>query len=249
MSEIASRTVRLDAAEREAQFLADLDGHRRILYKVARAYGRNEADREDLVQETVAQLWRAFPRFDPTYRFSTWMYRIALNVAISWQRRERSRTRHLEPDGAELLEGLAAASTSDVDHDGIRHVAVLRALDLAGPVNAVQQTLERVQVERLHLTRTLLLAMPVAWILIAIVAARALVGVDLWAVTAPGWIWANLAFGAVFPPVALALWRRFGARLTARPGVRTFIDDLAGESLRRARTRLAAVERFTASEP
>ena len=97
------------APDADARFLAALEPHRGILYKVARAYGRSAADREDIVQETVVQLWRAFPKYDPAYKFSTWMYRIALNVAISWRRRERTQTQHLHHAGGELLEGLAAA--------------------------------------------------------------------------------------------------------------------------------------------
>ncbi len=68
-------------------FLALLEQHRGIVVKVAHSYCRNQADRDDLCQEIVAQLWSAFPRFDSQRVFSTWMYRIALNVAISNARR------------------------------------------------------------------------------------------------------------------------------------------------------------------
>ncbi len=102
----------------QTRFLDLLQAHRRLLYKVARLYGRSGADREDLVQEIVVQLWRAFPRFDDRHKASTWMYRIALNVAISWQRRERTQTRHLVAAGDEILQvagGLAAADGEDPD--------------------------------------------------------------------------------------------------------------------------------------
>ena len=94
----------------ESRFLGRLEPHRAILYKVARTYGRSPADRDDIVQEIVVQLWHAFPRYDEAFRFSTWMYRIALNVAISWHRREQTRTRHVLPAGDELLSRLAAAN-------------------------------------------------------------------------------------------------------------------------------------------
>lgn len=68
--------------------------HRGILYKVCRAYAHTADDREDLAQEITVQLWRAFTGFDERQRFSTWMYRIALNVAISFSRREQTRHRH-----------------------------------------------------------------------------------------------------------------------------------------------------------
>jgi RNA polymerase sigma-70 factor (ECF subfamily) len=83
-----------------------VQAHRGLLYKVTRAYGYSAADRDDLAQEVIAQLWRAHPRYDPRLKFSTWMYRIALNVAISWRRRERARTQHLVPAGEEILENV-----------------------------------------------------------------------------------------------------------------------------------------------
>ncbi|HZF13259.1 MAG TPA: RNA polymerase sigma factor, partial [Thermoanaerobaculia bacterium] len=84
----------MSKSQPQDRFLALLDEHKKILYKVAGSYCRNPADREDLVQEMVVQLWRSFDRYDESYRFSTWMYRIALNVAISFYRSESRRSRH-----------------------------------------------------------------------------------------------------------------------------------------------------------
>ena len=103
----------------QAQFVALLQQHRALLYKVARVYARSAADRDDLAQEAIANLWRAYPRYDDRLKFSTWMYRIALNVAISWQRRERTQTQHLVPAGEDVLEMVrsleAPATPDDVD--------------------------------------------------------------------------------------------------------------------------------------
>jgi len=90
----------------KAPFVALLQTHRALIYKVARIYGRSAADRDDLAQETIVQLWRAYPRYDERLKFSTWMYRIALNVAISWQRRERTQTRHVVAAEADVLENV-----------------------------------------------------------------------------------------------------------------------------------------------
>lgn len=75
---------------RQETFVALLREHGRMLRQVANAYAWSAADRADLEQEVVAQLWRAFPRYDDRRSFSTWMYRIALNVAISHARRRRA---------------------------------------------------------------------------------------------------------------------------------------------------------------
>lgn len=68
------------------------------MYKVASSYCRNAADRDDLIQETVLQLWRSFDRYDDTLRFSTWMYRVAVNVAVSSVRHQTRKPRHVELD-------------------------------------------------------------------------------------------------------------------------------------------------------
>ncbi len=71
----------------QADFLRLIEEHKRILYKIANSYCRNTGDREDLIQEMIYQLWRSGERFDDHLKFSTWMYRIALNVAITFYRK------------------------------------------------------------------------------------------------------------------------------------------------------------------
>jgi RNA polymerase sigma-70 factor (ECF subfamily) len=73
----------------ETEFLARIGRHAGIVRKVALSYGRSAADRHDLEQEIVAQLWKSYPAFDGKRPLSTWMYRIALNVAISIARGRR----------------------------------------------------------------------------------------------------------------------------------------------------------------
>lgn len=78
----------MKAREQQRRFVALLQEHRRIVFKVARLYSRTAADRDDLVQEIGTQLWRSFGSYDEARaKFSSWMYRIALNVAISQMRR------------------------------------------------------------------------------------------------------------------------------------------------------------------
>ena len=103
----------------EDRFVTLLEEHKRILYKIATSFCRNPADRQDLVQEMVVALWKSFGRYDDRYRFSTWTYRIALNVAISFYRSEVRRTRHTVPAGDSVLE-IAAASESAAPDDESR---------------------------------------------------------------------------------------------------------------------------------
>jgi RNA polymerase sigma factor (sigma-70 family) len=90
--------------ELQERFQTLIEEHKKILYKVCNAYCRNRDDRDDLAQEITLQLWRSFRTFDARCRFSTWMYRIALNVAISFYRRESTRARPLLSIDVCLLE-------------------------------------------------------------------------------------------------------------------------------------------------
>ncbi len=83
----------MTSQNQQDRFLTQVEEHKRILYKVANAYCANQDDRQDLIQEIVLQLWRSFDRFDGRSKFSTWMYRVAMNVAIS---AARSQTRRIQ---------------------------------------------------------------------------------------------------------------------------------------------------------
>lgn len=68
-----------------------------MLLKVCNVYCHSEFDRQDLFQEIVIQLWKSFPKFRGESKFSTWLYRIALNTAISDLRRQKKNITLIEP--------------------------------------------------------------------------------------------------------------------------------------------------------
>ncbi len=76
-------------ANKKDEFIATIDTHKKIIYKVVNSYCKNKEDRKDLEQEIIIQLWNSFGKYNSKYKYSTWMYRIALNVAISFYRKER----------------------------------------------------------------------------------------------------------------------------------------------------------------
>ncbi len=81
----------------EQDFLEILEKNKKLIFKIANVYGKNDEEIKDLVQEITFQLWKSFPDYNPKYAISTWMYRIALNVSISFYRKEKSRNKiHLE---------------------------------------------------------------------------------------------------------------------------------------------------------
>lgn len=79
--------------------------HRAILFKVAAVYARDAEDRHDLAQEIALQVWRSFASYDASRPFSTWMYRVALNVGLSHARRRGERTQPLDDALADTLGG------------------------------------------------------------------------------------------------------------------------------------------------
>lgn len=81
----------------QGEFSELIERHRGIVFKVANTYAFQAEDRADLAQEIAAQLWRAYPGYDPGRPFSTWMYRIALNVAVSHVRSTVNIGRHAVP--------------------------------------------------------------------------------------------------------------------------------------------------------
>ena len=75
---------------KDQEFTRLIRENKGIIYKVSNSYCSDKNDRDDLAQEIIYHLWKSYDRFNPGLKFSTWMYRIALNVAISFYRREKN---------------------------------------------------------------------------------------------------------------------------------------------------------------
>lgn len=111
----------------EAPFLAALNPHLGLVHRVCRLYCRDPDERQDLAQEILYQLWKAYPSFQANARFSTWLYRVALNTTLTF---ERHRRRHPppEPFSAALLEVAAPAEAADPEHRLPRLYAAIERL-------------------------------------------------------------------------------------------------------------------------
>ncbi len=119
--------------DKEHTFLSVLEAHKGILYKVAHSYCRDQSDREDLVQEIVVQIWVSFDRYEPKFKWSTWIYRVALNTAISFYRQHKTRKERTQPLPAfiELVE----EEGEDAENEDLRllrrFIRELREMDRA----------------------------------------------------------------------------------------------------------------------
>jgi RNA polymerase sigma factor (sigma-70 family) len=93
----------MDIQQDAGPFEMLIERHKGILYKVANAYCKNEEDRKDLIQEIIIRLWQSRQRYNATYSMSTWVYRIALNTAISFYRKDTRRKQIALPVKEDIL--------------------------------------------------------------------------------------------------------------------------------------------------
>lgn len=75
--------------ELEHQFVTELEQHQNIIHKVCKLYANDREAHNDLFQEITIQLWKAYPKFRGEAKLSTWMYRVALNTAITLYRKNK----------------------------------------------------------------------------------------------------------------------------------------------------------------
>ena len=73
----------------EIEFENQIRNHRALIHKVCRMYAYSQADRQDLYQEIVIQLWNAYAKFRGQSKLSTWLYRVAINTAITGLRKQK----------------------------------------------------------------------------------------------------------------------------------------------------------------
>lgn len=81
----------MDAQQQEKEFIALVEEYKQVIYKVCYIYATDTENLNDLYQEVVINLWKAFPRFRGECKVSTWIYRIGLNTCISFFRKSRSK--------------------------------------------------------------------------------------------------------------------------------------------------------------
>lgn len=101
------------ASSKEKTFADRIAQNQGILHKVCRMYTRQEADREDLLQEILLQVWKSLPHFEGRSKFSTWLYRIALNTAITYMRKDQRHSSRMQ--FPEVLPSLSSKSSEERD--------------------------------------------------------------------------------------------------------------------------------------
>jgi RNA polymerase sigma-70 factor (ECF subfamily) len=113
----------------KARFGELMEAYARPIRRLSAAYAVSDADREDLFQDIFLAVWRALPGFRGESSMRTWLYRIAHNVALTWQARDRrrqSRETRLDAD----VDDVAAAG-----HMDLRRLALKRAIAAMNPAD------------------------------------------------------------------------------------------------------------------
>ncbi|OXA72499.1 RNA polymerase subunit sigma-70 [Flavobacterium aquidurense] len=104
--------------KKEQEFLNRIESHKGILYKVSKMYMDNHDDQQDLFQEIVCQLWKSYDSFRNESQFSTWMYRVAVNTAIVFLKKEKRKVDKYEIASENIKEdeGDSHIKESQIDH-------------------------------------------------------------------------------------------------------------------------------------
>jgi len=116
--------------ELEHKFVTDLERHQNIIHKVCKLYTNNQDAHNDLFQEITIQLWRAYPKFRGDAKFSTWMYRVALNTAITLYRKSKRTIQTQDFDS--VLFKIEATEYDDTEEEQLRQMykAIRRLSDI-----------------------------------------------------------------------------------------------------------------------
>ena len=114
----------MDKIENAGIFLSVIQSNKGIIYKIANMYCKKAEDRQDLFQEIIIQLWKSFDNYDDNFKHSTWIYRISLNVAISFYRKENSRRKI----ASSLTDGIINFSDDDCSEDTETDLSILQQM-------------------------------------------------------------------------------------------------------------------------
>lgn len=115
------------------EFIKIIGDHKRILYKIIYSYCQDAEDRKDLEQEIIIQLWKSIANYDSEYRLSTWIYKVALNVAVSHYRKDlKHKTNNIPLD-----EAIFKVAQDDLDEELLdsRTQQLYKFIDQFNPFN------------------------------------------------------------------------------------------------------------------
>jgi len=126
---------------KKSEFVEHINVNRKILHKICHIYGADKEDRQDLLQEMVAQLWKSYPTFSGKAKFSTWLYKVALNTALYHVRKTRK-----QKLSQELMENLYLTSQGRKNQETFEKLKIL--YQAIGQLNKIDKALVWLYLER-----------------------------------------------------------------------------------------------------
>lgn len=103
------------------KFISVIKENQKLIYKICYSYCSNQEDRKDLQQEILLQLWSSFSKFDGRVKISTWIYRIALNTAISFYRKDSKYSKKRDS----INESIISISSLELETEKAENISVL----------------------------------------------------------------------------------------------------------------------------
>ena len=110
----------MQSTETEKQFEKHISDNEMLIYKVCRIYAHPGPDRQDLFQEIVIQLWKSYQKFKGDAKFSTWLYRVAINTAITGLRKQKPFITSYEP--ATMPANIRDETAGDEEEERLQHL-------------------------------------------------------------------------------------------------------------------------------
>lgn len=103
---------------KDKEFLERIESHKGIIYKISKMYMDHTADQEDLFQEIIYQVWKSYASFNGKSQFSSWMYRVALNTAIVFLKKDKKKlnTSDQMPEHLAVEEDFSKDKELQLDH-------------------------------------------------------------------------------------------------------------------------------------
>lgn len=116
-------------------FISVIRENQNLIFKICYSYCSNSEDRKDLQQEIIIQLWNSFKKFDGRVKISTWIYRIALNTAISFYRKDSKYKEKTVPIDASII------SNSNIELDSEKDEKVTLLYKFIKQLNEIDKAL------------------------------------------------------------------------------------------------------------
>ena len=116
---------------KEKRFLKQISDNQGIIHKVCRIYFEHSQDREDVFQEMMIHLWKSYDSFKGASKFSTWMYRVCLNVALQYSNKRKKREQNSAVESEVQMEFMNTECNNELEEFLYKAIGKLNQVEKA----------------------------------------------------------------------------------------------------------------------